>query len=253
MFSSSFLKIERANQHIDQLETIFRSFIKDNPHRIFIQPDAKTGQIRVGVEFDQPLPLHISTITGDAIHNLRTSLDHLACTLVRTNGGTVTRNTGFLTHEDRGSFESNFEKRIEGASNEAVQLTKSMEPYNGGKGTALWRLNKLDVADKHHSLILTARITVLPTIIVRNPDGSILATLTDNRVGGDGRINLMAVPSGCAFEIENEDQSLISILFRNTDVLQGKDVIVSLKKLPDIVLDTVQTFDQKFRTGVATS
>ena len=245
MFSSSFLKIERANQHIVQLESTFRAFVKNNPHRISIQPDVEAGKVKIGVDFGVPLPSLISMITGDAVHNLRTALDHLACALVAANGGTIGSYIGFPFHEDRANFEANLERKIKGASKEAVDLIKSLEPYPGGNGQPLWRLNKLDIADKHHSLILAARITALPKIIVRNPDGSVMVTMENCRVGGDGRVNMIAVPADRTFEIEHQDQTPISILFRETDVLEGKDVIESLEKLSEIVFRTLQIFEAR--------
>ena len=243
VFSSCYLKIERANQHIADLDTLLSDFIKANPHRIIIHPDSETGQVRLAVDLNKPLPAHCSTITGDAVHNLRTALDHLACALVEAGGGVVKAHTVFPFHEDRDNFEANFEGKIEGASKEAINLVKSMEPYKGGAGNALWRLNKLDVADKHHSLLLAIRVATLPKIIVRKPDGSVQATLINNRVGGDGRINLVRFPPGVTFEIEEQNKVPVEVRFRDTAVLEGKSVIVSLKKLSDIVLGVVQNFE----------
>ena len=243
MFESAKLKIERANQHITELNTLLRDFAEQNPYAISIQHDIKTGHRIFGVEMGEPVPAHVSTITGDAIHNLRTALDHMACALVVAGGGAVRSFTGFPFHDGRENFETNLERKIKGATKDAIHLFKSVEPYEGGRGDLLWRLNKVDVADKHFRLIFAVRVVSLPDIIIRNPDGSVAGILPANQVMGEGSVNLIRTAVPANFEFKDNRKPPISVVFRDIEVFEGGDVLPTLKKLPQLVLGTVETFE----------
>ena len=244
MFTSSRLKIERADQHIAELEAILNEFLNENPYSIFIQADRQLGTLHAGVELGAPLPAHVSTITGDAIHNLRTALDHLACALVEAGGGTVNNYTGFPFHEDRENFQTNFDRKIKGASKCVLDLIEAEQPYKGGLGDELWRLNKLDIADKHRRLILAVRVIALPKITVRKPDGSVAGVFESCETAGDGTIKLVGVTGDAKFEFENKDQAPISVAFKDSEVFEGDDVLSTLRKMSLRVLETVNVFER---------
>lgn len=246
MFSSSHLKIERANHHIENLGTLLDEFAERNPYAISIQHDIKTGQRIFGVEMGDAIPPHASAITGDAIHNLRTALDHMACAVVVAGGGTVRSFTGFPFHDVRENFEANLEGKIRGAAKDAINLFKSVEPYEGGRGDLLWRLNKVDVTDKHFRLIFAIRVISLPDITIRNPDGSVGGILPANQVIGEGSVNLIRTPVPANFEFKDNRKPPISVVFRDIEVFEGEDVLPTLKKLSQSVLGTVEIFEAKF-------
>jgi hypothetical protein len=70
------LKVLRAKYHIDELEhDTQRAFLAPWPHALEKAAFNKRWQAQ----------LHLSLALGDAIHNLRTALDLLACDVVRLN------------------------------------------------------------------------------------------------------------------------------------------------------------------------
>lgn len=75
-FNGAHLKVERAKKHIADLQDIFGTFVKQHPHALHIDNDASSGLITVEVRFSEPLPASLALIIGDAVHNLRTALDH---------------------------------------------------------------------------------------------------------------------------------------------------------------------------------
>jgi hypothetical protein len=105
-FRPSFLKIERAQRHIQELEDVITEwFAKDpvtfrttpRPHvPIPPPPDAPEelkGKKWFAMAFDmefrqQPVPEVTAAILGDIFHNLRSSLDLMACALAREVSGT---------------------------------------------------------------------------------------------------------------------------------------------------------------------
>jgi hypothetical protein len=87
-------KIQRAEKHISDLNVEVSAFLATNPYSAIRHDDPKTGNYELRLWTRDCLP-QLLTILGDAIHNLRSALDHLACELVRANGGTVTDQTAF--------------------------------------------------------------------------------------------------------------------------------------------------------------
>jgi hypothetical protein len=100
----------------------------------------------------EAIPIHLSTIVGDIVHNLRTSLDLLACELVRINGGD-TDDVYFPFAMSASDLEYMIGKRhLDRAAPHVVDLIRSFKPYQGGNAT-LRGIHDLDIMDKHQELV----------------------------------------------------------------------------------------------------
>ena len=74
------LKVERADQHINDLEAIFDAYVLENIKRL--SPNRDHGPLKESSTIDaSPFPKHTPTVLGDAIHNLKSALDHAYCIL----------------------------------------------------------------------------------------------------------------------------------------------------------------------------
>jgi hypothetical protein len=93
-------------------------------------------------------------LVGDIVHNLRASLDHLACLLVRANGGKVERKTCFVISDSEAAFNKAVGDALLGATKQAQDAVRLLKPYAGGS-TRLHQLHALDIADKHHGILIT--------------------------------------------------------------------------------------------------
>ena len=74
------VKIERAKQHILDLQSNIKTFRNSKPYEIVSKIEPKTIADRLhcyAIKVD-PVPYRVSAVAGDAIHNLRTVLDHIA-------------------------------------------------------------------------------------------------------------------------------------------------------------------------------
>jgi hypothetical protein len=78
-------KIERANHHIKNLETMIQAFHKTDPYSVVREEDPNTGALAFAIHFRSYPPATFSALIGDAVHNLRSSLDHLIGNLVLAN------------------------------------------------------------------------------------------------------------------------------------------------------------------------
>jgi hypothetical protein len=146
-FNSVQVKLGRTRQLINQLATAINDYRGARLVPEQIDPQMIGWIVKVPYE-----PNEVVAILGDTVHNLRTSLDHLAVTVVGLNKGN-TKNVYFPFAENADELESQIKsKHFDRASAEAVDLLKSLKPFKGGSA-ALRAIHDLDVMDKHHTLI----------------------------------------------------------------------------------------------------
>ena len=62
-------KIERANNHIRDLESRIEDFRKTVPYGVHCEKDSQTGESVYRLRICQPIPVAIPLIAGDAAHN----------------------------------------------------------------------------------------------------------------------------------------------------------------------------------------
>lgn len=80
-------KVERAEQHIQDLDVALRLFLDCDPYLTARQPHPERPDFMVyWLSGARPIPQSISLIAGDALTNLRAALDHLAYQLAVVNG-----------------------------------------------------------------------------------------------------------------------------------------------------------------------
>ena len=161
-----------------------------NPYDVVRQPNLKSGNIVYSVSKVVPVPASIRTIAGDAIQNLRTALDYLACGLVLANNHPLTKETGFpiLKGDFRSDIrKSTFDGKVEGMRDEAINVIKSLNPYKGGDDV-LWTINALNNIDKHRLLVAAGtfvfrynRAPLKRAINILNPE-QLTQTLSDTLV-----------------------------------------------------------------------
>lgn len=162
-------KTERAGRHIADLDAAISYFIGSNPYRVEIQGDPNdSDRVRWILRETRPDPVptvEFAVCIGDAVHNLRAALDHLACGLVsEVSDAPITRDTMFPIFRDPGTRTTNDIKSlvqgvVHGARQDLIDKLCTLEPYEGGHHEMLWALNYLDIVDKHRVLITAAGAT----------------------------------------------------------------------------------------------
>ena len=139
------LKIEWADHRIQDFKRAFAAFKRADPYSLKVDVDPNTRKPLFQITKACPIPPDISLVAGDAIQNLRTALDYLACGLVLWNNQTPTTKTEFpifdhapVTAKDKARFNG----KIEGMRQEAINAIWDIHPYQGGDNT-LWRLHQI--------------------------------------------------------------------------------------------------------------
>jgi hypothetical protein len=245
LFAAPAQKITRARRHITEAGAECASFFAGHPYAVIVEgaPTTAGADFRIWrIHVREQLPEHLSAIIGDAVHNLRSALDLLACDLVRHNSGNVTGVYFPFANSAVEMEKAIKEKNMRRASPEAVKLLRSMKPYRGGDAD-LRALHDLDIHDKHKGpiAIVSAVTTPIATAkpIVR--PGQIPRIPAWTSAIADGHI-LMMVPPFLSPPIGTELQSVFRLVLPEGTPFAGHDVIPTLHRLAQHVARTLEAF-----------
>jgi hypothetical protein len=149
-FSSAYLKIDRAKYHIDDLHRGIVGINSKDSYEVVIEADSQPGYNVHKFRLRRPIPFDwFSGVTGDAISNLRSALDHAmyACAIASGNVSPIIGTCNFPFARD----ESKFTNKVNGCTSvpeEIRTLLKTFRPYETGH-FFLWALNHMRNWDEH--------------------------------------------------------------------------------------------------------
>ena len=240
MFESAKLKVERAKHHITDLEVQFGAFVEKNPYSVAVGHNPETGKATIRLVFKEKIPARFALIIGDAIHNLRTALDHIAWELIGHDGGTQDRYLKFPTGDNRVSFEASCQG-IKTPSRAVRDLFQSQEVFPSGKGDILYTLHLLDIADKHTVLTPIIRAAKVSKLIIYHRTGQVQATLIDNIFAGDTGTyaDIWNVPEGGYVEIDEDTKATPAIFLANVQGVPAQPVFPLLGQLRHATANTL--------------
>ncbi len=233
LFKGARLKIERADHHIGDLETQFAAFVDANPYTLAVGSNPETGQPAIRIKFRQDIPPEWALVIGDAIHNLRSSLDHMTWALVDHDGGVQDRYLKFPTGDNRINFEASC-KGIKTPSQSIKDVFIALEAFEGGKGNALYALHALDNVEKHAILMPVVRAAKINKLTIFSADNVPIVTMENcTFIGGAGPFsNIANIGPGCHVELDNDTKATPDIfLGKMNPVMENLRVIPLLRKL----------------------
>jgi hypothetical protein len=190
-FASAQLKLDRAEEHLHALDDEILAYLDSQPFKIVVnvQPsDPSTVLIEFHVT-TQP-PERLSVILGDCIHNLRSSLDHIACDLVTKAGGSCDH-TQFPIADSMLDKNANPKQPLTvGAAidPQALAFIDALQPYHRGQDAPshpLAIVRDLSNIDKHQTLHTTATYVTGTQVFMQFPDGILLGGQLTHRVARD--------------------------------------------------------------------
>jgi hypothetical protein len=164
------LKLERADEHFASFDAEAVAFFASKPYAIQEVVGA-SGEAVWRIRRAVTPPARLGALIGDAIHNLRAALDHLAWGLVRSAGATPTWRTQFPISQNQERFDEWAPRNLKGASPAAVEAVRALAPWQDGN-PSLHRLHRLDIADKHRVLLSVGccvRDAFLPPGLAKKP------------------------------------------------------------------------------------
>lgn len=197
-----YAKLDRAREHVEELNSAAECWFKNAPGPQF-ETEVKGEWEMVRLRIPEPPPPRLPVIAGDIVHNLRSSLDHLAYQLVESIAGKATRDTYFPVCVSDTQFRQLL-KRVDkrGRKNgplagiptthDVIKVIRGHQPYNRGdpkKGFTpdqdpLAFVNSMWNIDKHrmlHATFLAAPETAQQVFDLFEVDPE--ATLLQQHVG----------------------------------------------------------------------
>jgi hypothetical protein len=246
LFHGSKLKIERANQHILELNAALNEFGGTDFYSLRVEEDPHTSNRVLKFGITKPLPERVPLMIGDALHNLRTALDFIASELVRRANGPM-KYIKFPVRETREEVEGALrhgEIRVTHPSVIAAILDE-VKPYKGGND-ALCALHDLDIADKHLLLIPVVSVAALKHVNAK-VGSNVFEDCTFTVVGGRDS-NILAMPK--EFEIQCQGQPAFTIVFGEGQPLEGQPVVPALHQLAQLASGIVQTIEKAYTSSL---
>jgi hypothetical protein len=256
-------KLEWAERHIDHLQDAWNTFRQD-AYRVDSEDDPNTGDRTYYLTKAEPVDQDFSLIIGDAVHGLRSALDHLAYHVMSISPGVtekMLRNVYFPIGEDPKEYASK-RARIKEMRQDAIEEIDRIEPYEGGGGKILWHLHSIDIIDKHKLLI-----AVGSTNRFHSMSPSRVAELKRNFLGIDfptptpaqdavlfqieSRTKIFSLKTGDKLAVVPKDEVNrhmnfpVEIAFGEPEVLKGQPVIETLLKMAETIRGIIRTFIRK--------
>jgi hypothetical protein len=168
--AGAYARIDRADIHFKELETILQRFYKIKEDQFFSQMDRVSEKVpldmRVGIGTKarsvQPVPIEAAAVAGEIFYNLRSALDYLIYELACFNFPGVAHNgTQFIIKHSKADtkspsgktirgFDSESRTRLKGLLKHQIAAIEDSQPYNGVTWTQT--LRDLSNPDKHRKL-----------------------------------------------------------------------------------------------------
>jgi hypothetical protein len=252
MTDSADLKIHRATEHVNELNVLFQ---KQRPFSYVLETNTKTGQRATFAKRNESVIHRAAVICGDAIHNLRSSLDHAYWDIVSPFAITdqERRWLQFPFSETEARLDDSVKMRLaDKVSPSFYQALLDLKPHGEPGGNEyLALIHKLDILDKHKLLIPTGDYTRISSemLIKQVPDfprGLVNCGFGQNNrdVGWNippmnraQRRSALIPETGV---LEKKLDVPVDIVFTVTGSVHFRPVIPTLHKLIDVARSTIR-------------
>lgn len=139
------LKFKRARDLVDELDQSAHQFLRtDPPPYGVVEEESPTGDLIWRAEVRAEPPAAWSLLAGDAIHNARSALDHLAQVLVLRDMGEPDRHTAFPILDKPTGFSETARKVRRGTSSSTRSIVRDIQPWKG------WGRPSVETAPARH-------------------------------------------------------------------------------------------------------
>ena len=156
-----YAKIERAEKHIKNLQSVSEEFARENSCKVAPEYNENAKRLSVVVRDFKDFPPEFGIIAGEALHQLRSALDHLVWQLFKhSNIEPPGRKTGFPIFLEGGKkYEDGCKSMIRGLSAATAARMERFQPFQRGaaaKEIPSWLLHDLNNTDKHRLALVTS-------------------------------------------------------------------------------------------------
>ncbi len=168
-------KLDRARELLTSLEVAVDQYLTQDPPLFKLEGRHSEDCLEYSlIAYGSPeVPLWFSVVTGEIVHHMRSSLDHMVCALVTHNGGTPSRYHQFPICTTKEAFKQACSRDyIKGVGPTAKQIIKDVQPFTSATpdDTVLFVVSEYDNADKHRLLTVLTSIATVGDITIGTDD-----------------------------------------------------------------------------------
>jgi hypothetical protein len=242
MFEVPRLKVKRADALLDEFSTKAAHFLQSEPYSLLLVEDAM--QFHLIGQVTARVPSELGLVLGDALHNLRASLDVLVNDAVCKQTGRSNRNASFPLAKDLDTFERGVAKSLPGASTALIDTIRNLQPFNSASPW-LRRLHDFDIADKHRTSLPVLGNPAFHNIQARQRGTGGTMSLESVNLDAEkvGHVHLISVDKTMEFEFDRNVNH--SFFFALSDDLasSGIDVNKAFSEMRKEVINSIETIE----------
>jgi hypothetical protein len=246
-FRSSWLKIERANKYIAEIELLVRDFGNSGFYDVRIEYEDRACFLCIDIDKSR-FPFDQSALAiGDALHNLRTALDHLWYQTILGYSGISEDWSLFpirdveekiVTAMDNALKKKRISRRI------ADLMLDTIKPYQGGN-RFLWSLHVLNNGDKHKMLVPVLELMQIYEFRLEDKKTREHVGNTHYIIDESSRIRLREA-YGREVILKDKGRAAATILLDEGSSLWGEPVVPALHWIAEEVTRTIKVFEIVF-------
>lgn len=154
-------RLNRADECIKNLDAEIRHFLESSEYPFIPQENCDVTLEAVNYHRNREIPARFGILSGEIIHHLRSSLDHIAWQLsseqYRQDHPTAIEFPIFEKRPINGDDRSKYQRKIKGISSpSALKLIENLQPYheNSPLDSKIFIIHKMDIFDKHRAIVV---------------------------------------------------------------------------------------------------
>ncbi|MBI1329216.1 MAG: hypothetical protein GC166_04840 [Alphaproteobacteria bacterium] len=244
MFSNAYHKLERAKEHIADLQSRFTAFQQTNAYTVSLDYDPNTGLAIINTKVSGDAPMTMAMVIGDCIHNLETALDHATWEIIGLDGGTQDRWTKFPTGKNKVDYDASC-NGIKTPRQDTKDFFVNLGAYEGGPGWRLYSLHELDITDKHMIIVPVISTVTIGSISIKSPSfGSATIDGATLKPGVDGKFSLGDLGAHARLKIDEEKKPTLDIRFGEVGGLVHRPVFGVMADYVEAVEGCLRDFSE---------
>lgn len=246
-------KVASAHRLIEDFTRHARVFFETNPCTVGIRRDPDEPKRVFYVASLLPIPDALTSITANALQDLRSPLDYIATQIETAACGTKPKHRiYFPIGRDAAHYERVRRAYIRCAGQRALDAFDATEPYKGGNGHTIWQLHELNKPDKHEWPLATyggyAALDLAPTLNDTWPFPDHTVTVPPLWFHPQDRLCPLEVGDALyvepwELEMKQDRQFRFDISFHEPGVIECEPVLVTLQNLANVVDGIITAFE----------
>lgn len=235
---------------MSQLQDTLAQFLTSGSYQVSVRDEPETQSRFYEIVQRRSLPESIPFLSGDAIHSLRTALDHVAYEIVERGRRIPSQGLVFPIKDTRSEVVDAMKTEIQAAAGTDIVslIVDGIQPHRGGhrEGHSLWVLHRLDCVDKHRKLLTAVEDVGFHHIEAVDEEGTTYTGLTLTSVG-KGALQWPAYVRGKKLYLKNEGKLTFGIQFHEVEAAEGELVLPLLNRLKVAVIRTIDRIAEAYR------